>query len=124
MCCCIETTRRLNAPYHPNKYVLTEGLIIEKTFAKHQRKVFPQFKVKELEVFPIPIDNPDLSEEKNRLIKNVQMIIKEYISLQLCKTQSDIDMHNSKIEFLNKQVDKIVYTLFGLDSNDIALIEQ
>jgi hypothetical protein len=24
------------------------------TFAKHQRKLFPQFKVKELEVFPVP----------------------------------------------------------------------
>ena len=96
----------------------------EKTFAKHQRKVFPQFKVKELEVFPIPIDKIDMNEEKNKMIKTVQMIINENIALQLCKTQSDIDMHNSKIELLNRQVDKIVYTLFGLDADDIAIIEQ
>jgi hypothetical protein len=96
----------------------------EKTFAKHQRKVFPQFKVKELEVFPIPNVKPEMYENRDKLIRNVEMIINEYISLQSTKTQTDIDLHKSKIELFNNQIDKIVYSLFFLDSEDIAIIEK
>jgi hypothetical protein len=48
------------------------------TFAKHQRKLFPQFKVKELEIFPIPRVIDRITREKTETLIEKIISRKQY----------------------------------------------
>lgn len=72
------------------------------TFAKHQRKIFPQFKVKELKTFPIPKKN-------NPIIIAVAEKVHE-----LYKTR------DSELEV---DIDYLVYELFDIAADEIKIIE-
>jgi hypothetical protein len=72
------------------------------TFAKHQRKLFPQFKVKELQTFPIPKNESLLIQEIEELVNDL------YI-------QYDTN--------INDKIDNLVYKLYGLDEKQIEIIE-
>lgn len=73
-------------------------------FAKLQRSLFPQFKINELEKFPIP-----KKIEKNIEIKLISLVNKKII--------------NSSDNSLDNQIDQIVYKLYQLKNNEIELIE-
>ncbi len=55
------------------------------TFAKHQRKLFPQFKVKELEIFPIPRVIDRITREKT------ETLIEKIISRKQYKKNSSLE---------------------------------
>lgn len=72
------------------------------TFGKHQRKLFPQFKVKELKIFPIP--------------KNISPILQEI----------EKSVNTLSIEFneeINDKIDNLVYELYDLKKEQIEIIE-
>ncbi|OYU84982.1 MAG: type II restriction endonuclease [Flavobacterium sp. BFFFF2] len=78
------------------------------TFAKHQRKLFPQFKVKELEIFPIPKFIEEITREK------IETLVEKIIS----KKQDNKD---SSLE--ENQIDQLVYQLYDLTEEEIKIIE-
>lgn len=71
-------------------------------FDKFQRRLFPQFKVNELEQFPVP----DISTEIQNSIESLVMII-----MQKAKNSDDYSKENTK-------VDELVMTAFGLDEEE------
>lgn len=93
-----------------------------KAFDKFQRKIFPQFKVNELEKFPIY--NAILKEQKviiqsvdkilslNREIRKVVENSEKWISIK------------SEIERTDKKIDEEVYKLYGLTSEEIKIVEK
>jgi adenine-specific DNA-methyltransferase len=81
------------------------------TFAKHQRKLFPQFKVKELEVFPVP-KNIDKQYEVQIETLVDQILIE--------KSQNPL---SDTLE-LEKKIDELAYKIYHLTDEEIHLIEK
>jgi len=91
------------------------------TFDKFQRKTFPQFKVKELAIFPIP--NASQAEQE-KIAKKAQTMLDLHKELQA--TSANTDKHNSlkrEIEKLDREIDEAIYKLYGLTDEEIEIIE-
>ncbi len=85
-------------------------------FGKLQRKVFPQFKVKELREFPIKY--LDFSSAKDIELQNILInLVDDYERLSLNGELADT------LEAVNIKIDRIVYALYGLTPEEIALVE-
>lgn len=83
----------------------------DKKFNKLQRKIYPQFKVKELKQFPIP---KEISEENSN---NLILLVDKMMSAQLEKKIKEI-------ELLNSRIDNIVYKLYKLTPKEIEIIDK
>lgn len=87
---------------------LTSFWFIHK-FGKMQRETFPQFKVNELAYFPLPKRRQDKANEIAEISKQI-----------LSAKQKDPDADTSALEH---QIDEMVYKLYGLTPEEIAIIE-
>ena len=88
------------------------------TFGKMQRKIFPQFKVKELSIFPIkPYGDKD----------KIPILVTDMIEMQdkyySAKSESDKRLYQQKIELIDRQIDGLVYKLYGLTEEEIKVVE-
>ncbi|MDO9581040.1 MAG: TaqI-like C-terminal specificity domain-containing protein, partial [Bacteroidales bacterium] len=91
------------------------------TFDKFQRKTFPQFKVKELATFPIL--NASQSEQE-KIAKKAQMMLD--LNKEIQATSANTDKHNSlkrEIGKLDREIDEVIYKLYGLTAEEIGIIE-
>jgi hypothetical protein len=79
-------------------------------FGKLQRGIFPQFKINELAQFPIP--NVSVSQKKP-----IISLVEKILSAKKKNAAADISD-------LEKQIDELVYKLYGLTDEEIAVIEQ
>lgn len=91
------------------------------TFDKFQRKTFPQFKVNELATFPIFVASEGSHDQ---IIKAVDGILQSKKHLDKAVEGSsryqEILKHLTK---LSNELDRIVYTIVGLDADEIAIVE-
>ena len=78
-------------------------------FGKMQRETFPQFKVNELADFPLPKQG---NAAKDRIAK----LVKEILALKK-------DDHESDTSSLEAEIDQLVYTLYKLSEEEIAIVE-
>jgi len=78
-------------------------------FGKMQRETFPQFKVNELADFPLPKDG---DEHRDQIAKLVDRI--------LGAKQRDSEEDTGALE---REIDELVYTLYGLTGEEIKLVE-
>jgi methylase of polypeptide subunit release factors len=77
-------------------------------FGKLQRGIFPQFKINELKEFPIPkIKNIDDTKPFENLVDEI-----------ILKKQNNEDTTE-----LENQIDQMVYTLYSLTKDEIAIVE-
>jgi len=91
------------------------------TFNKFQRKTFPQFKVKELAIFPITNAN---QAEQEKIAKKAQTMLD--LNKKLQATSANTDKHNSlkrEIEKLDCEIDETIYKLYRLTNEEIRTIE-
>lgn len=77
-------------------------------FDKFQRRLFPQFKVKELEQFPIPKTNKQIQTNIEILVKSIIKKVK----------QGDSYTHE------NNRIDELVMTAFGLNDVEKAAVRR
>ena len=78
------------------------------------------FKTKYLEPFPIP----KLNEEKsNTLTELVSQMLEAHNQLELAKFENDKKFLTQRIEILDKQINTIVYALYGLNDEEIKIVE-
>jgi methylase of polypeptide subunit release factors len=92
------------------------------TFDKFQRKTFPQFKVKELAIFPIPEASKSKQEE---IAKNAKLMLDLQEELQ--QTTKNTDKHarlKAEIEKLDRKIDQEIYKLYGLTDEEITTIDE
>jgi hypothetical protein len=84
-----------------------------KVFDKLQRGIFPQFKVNELSQFPIPLIDLLKKADKDKHDKLVSLV--EKINNQ--------PLSDGEFGRINEQIDRMIYSLFGLNEIEIAEIE-
>lgn len=78
-------------------------------FGKMQRGTFPQFKVNELAVFPLPKDPKGQREEIARAVVKI-------MTAKRANPSADTVM-------LEREIDERVYRLYGLTTDEIAIVE-
>ena len=87
------------------------------SFDKLQRGLFPQFKVKELQLFPIKTGSDN---DIATLVKDTKSIIDLY---KLYHNSKHDDKVNIQIESLNRKIDNLIYKIYKLTSDEIKIIE-
>ncbi|MGL4677603.1 MAG: Eco57I restriction-modification methylase domain-containing protein [Brevinema sp.] len=103
-----------NSKYYRNLYIQS---------TKEVGRVFPQVKFEKLKYLPIP--NLDLNNKKDKTLHD-ELVSKVQLMLQLKKgdpPQHSNDTTKLQIEALDRQIDKIVYTLYQLTDEEIRIIE-
>jgi adenine-specific DNA-methyltransferase len=78
-------------------------------FGKMQRNTFPQFKVNELANFPLPKDRQKKQADIAKLVKQILAAKKGNPEAELTQ--------------LERQIDQMVYELYGLTPEEIAVVE-
>jgi adenine-specific DNA-methyltransferase len=97
----------------------------DKTFDKFQRKIFPQFKVKELAAFPIRKIDFENSIEKtphDDLVALVDVMLDLNKKIHTAKG-SQKDQIQRQIDKTDKEIDNIVYKLYGITEEERKIIE-
>jgi adenine-specific DNA-methyltransferase len=98
----------------------------QKTFDKLQRKIFPQFKVNELARFPIrkiDFSNRLHKTAHDRMVYLVEQMLEAKKQLAAAQTEKDRTYFENKCASFDRQIDALVYELYGLTENEIKIIE-
>jgi len=98
-----------------------------KTFDKLQRKIFPQFKVKELASFPVrPIDfsNHGDKARHDQMVVLVERMLELHKERAAAQTPHDQTSHQRQIDATDRQIDQLVYELYGLTEDEIKIVEE
>ena len=93
--------------------VLNSRLIsfwFEHKFGKLQRGIFPQFKINELKIFPIV-------EPTETQSNNIAKLSNQILTVKKSNPQLDITT-------LEKKIDQLVYQLYDLTDEEIAIVEK
>jgi hypothetical protein len=97
-----------------------------KTFDKMQRKIFPQFKVNELARFPIHDLHLENAPEKARhdsLVRLADGMLSLHKLLAAAKTPHEQKSLETQIGATDRQIDNLVYELYGLTPEEIQIVE-
>lgn len=95
-------------------------------FDKFQRKTFPQFKVNELAQFPIRSvdqENPAEVAQHDRMVTLVEAMLALHKGLAAARTPDEKTRLERQIEATDKQIDALVYQLYGLTEEEIKIVE-
>jgi hypothetical protein len=85
-------------------------------FGKLQRGIFPQFKVNELELFPVPKAENDLVKNHiAKLAQNLSNLLSDDIGREKAR---------SEVKVISDKIDQFVYELYGLTLEEIAIVEE
>ncbi|WP_288694495.1 TaqI-like C-terminal specificity domain-containing protein [uncultured Brachyspira sp.] len=93
---------------------------------KSAKKIFPKIPIANLEKLPIKNLNLDDKQDKeiyDKLVNLVDSIIDLNKKLSSEKNPNTIEMLNARIQAVDKAIDKIVYSLYGLNDDEIRIIE-
>lgn len=94
---------------------------------KAVRKLFPKIVIRNLREFPIPTklgkDHYKNVSELNKVSAKVDLKVSIHKKLATAKTPQDITLLQRQIDMTDKQIDHLVYALYGLTDKEIALVE-
>src|SRR3989339_104973 len=88
---------------------------------KSSRRLFPKIVIKDLNGFPCML-NVNKSVE-NKLIQYVDQMLETQKKYHSAKSETDKRHYQQKIEILDKQIDELVYELYGLTEAEIRVVE-
>ena len=93
----------------------------EHKFGKLSRGLFPQFKINELEIFPIKNVSP---EQQAPLVKLAEQMLAAKKQLSKFKgSDFDRNLLEQRISLIDSQINSAVYKLYGLTDNEIKVVE-
>ena len=98
----------------------------QKTYDKLQRRIFPQFKVKELGRFPIrTIDflhtaDTERHDKMERLVDSMSAL---HNHLAGAKSAAQKEVIQRQIDVTDAEIDRLVYDLYGLTAEEVAMVE-
>jgi len=92
-----------------------------------QRDDFPKIVLKETR--SLPIRPPDFSDSSgkarhDRIVELVRQMITETKQLALSRTDKDKDYYTNRCDGLDRQIDALVYDLYGLTADEIKIVEE
>jgi adenine-specific DNA-methyltransferase len=97
-----------------------------RSYYDEANQAFPQIKVTQLKALPIPKLNLSRATEKSlhdEMVAKVEAMMKTKKLLASAKTDKDKTYYEKKCVSIDRQIDKIVYGLYGLSENEIKLVE-
>ncbi|MBP6786532.1 MAG: N-6 DNA methylase [Candidatus Promineofilum sp.] len=98
----------------------------QKSYDKLQRKIFPQFKVKELGSFPIRTVDPTNPTDKanhDQMVALVERMLDLHKRHAAEANPQMKTMLHRQIDATDKQIDALVYALYGLTEAEIGIVE-
>lgn len=99
-------------------YVANTGTVFRGWFSVFTPNFIGSFPIKELD-----LDNKQDKEIHDKLVNLVDNIIDLNKKLSSEKNPNTIDILNSRIETIDRKINSIVYELYNLNSQEIAIIE-
>jgi adenine-specific DNA-methyltransferase len=94
--------------------------------AKHLAGGYLAINVSQLEQIPIPkidLTNKKQKDQHYKIIELVEQMLEIQKQLHSAKTESDKQFYQKKADIIDKQIDTLVYELYGLTSEEIKIIE-
>ncbi len=91
-----------------------------------QQKAFPQVKVAALRALPVrPIDFDDASDKArhDKVVALVEKMLDLHKRHKAARTPQETNLLAGQIAATDRQIDALVYELYGLTSDEIALVE-
>jgi type I restriction-modification system DNA methylase subunit len=79
--------------------------------------------IKPLPIRTVDLDNPDDVAYHNNVITLVKLVLKLYTELYEAKTPNNKQRIQRQIDATDKQIDKLVYELYGLTEDEINIVE-
>ncbi|KLI25730.1 Eco57I restriction-modification methylase domain-containing protein [Brachyspira hyodysenteriae] len=101
-----------------NFYISATGTVFRGWFLVFSPTFISSFPIKELD-----LDNKEDKEIHDKLVNLVDNIIELNKKLSSEKNPNTIEMLNTRIQAVDKAIDKIVYALYGLNDEEIKIIE-
>ncbi len=97
------------------------SLFYRQKAVKSARKIFPKVVIKNLREFPYP-DTGDI-DKSNKLIRFVDRMLVLHEELALTKSERDRELYQRQIDATDREIDKLVYELYGLTDEEIKIVE-
>jgi hypothetical protein len=91
-----------------------------KKFQIRADDTFPQIMIRDILQFPIPV--PDKAHH-NRMICLVEHMLSLYQEHTASKTNQDKTLIQRQIKTTDQQIDRLVFELYGLNEEEIAIVE-
>ena len=90
------------------------------------RDVFPIMKSGHIEELPLPnidFQNKSKKEKHDKIVSLVEQMLESKKKLAEAKTDKDKNYYEQKCNSLDKQIDNLVYELYGLTEEEIKIVE-
>ena len=71
----------------------------------------------------MPFQNWHIVARHDRMVALVEQMLELHKRLTATKSQSDRDLYQRQIDATDREIDKLVYGLYGLTEEEIALVE-
>lgn len=84
--------------------------------------IFPKVKIENFKQFPIA-QTYNSDAKYNQMIQIVESMLESQKQLQAAKSDSDKKLIQQKIDAIDKQIDRLVYELYGLTEDEIRIVE-
>lgn len=91
-----------------------------------RRRTFPKIKgeyLSQLPIRPVDFSNPEDVDKHDRMVGLVQTMLDLHKRLPEAKTTTDRDLIQRQIDATDRQIDALVYELYGLTEEEIAIVE-
>ncbi|MBK7096956.1 MAG: N-6 DNA methylase [Saprospiraceae bacterium] len=92
-----------------------------KQFISPETKIFPKLRIAQLRKLPIAIDIKN--NYKPQITQFVDQLLQLNNEKQEVKLQTRLEQIQTKIEYCENRIDQLVYQLYGLKEEEIAIIE-
>jgi hypothetical protein len=92
-----------------------------------QRDDFPKIVLKETRSLPIrPIDSSNKADigQHDKMVSLVEQMLALHKSLGNAKTPHDKESLQRQIDATDRQIDQLVYELYGLTDDEIRIVEE
>jgi hypothetical protein len=97
------------------------SLFYKQRAVKAARRIFPKVVIKNLREFPYPCLAANAQD--NRLTQAVDRMLALHRQKAAAHTQVEQDLYQRQIEATDRQIDALVYELYGLTAEEIAVVE-
>ncbi len=97
------------------------GWYFRKKFQIKDDDTFPQIMIRDILQFPIPVISKSVNSELSNLVDQLLTLNKE---LQTASLTSRREQLQAKIDYCEQRVNRLVYELYGLTEEEIAIVEK
>jgi len=96
-----------------------------RSFYDEANDAFPQIKVKQLRELPIPFldENASMGQRAERVSELVRTLLARNASLASLETEHAKTLLRRQIAATDREIDALVYELYGLTDEEIAIVE-